>query len=138
MLQFLYCQPRFSPVYPYGNIHTLCVLERGSPPQGIKKGDCHMNENRIELNEETLENVVGGTSRTVRTGVDGLNAAVRLAPAKDSKQIASLPNGTIVNTISDELVYDPVAGRNFVEITFTYRGEQKTGWMASSILGLKR
>jgi len=36
-------------------------------------------------------------------------------------------------------VYDPVAGRNFVEITFTDKsGATRTGWVASSIVGLKR
>ena len=98
-----------------------------------------MSGTRKELNMEALENVVGGTQRTVRTGIDGLNAAVRSGPTKDSRQIASLPNGTIVNTITDELVYDPVAERNFVQVIYTTAsGEQKEGWIASSILGMKR
>ena len=64
---------------------------------------------------------------------------VRQGPSKGKKQIASLPNGTVVDTVSDQLVYDPVADRNFVQVTFTDKyGKQKTGWIASSIPGMKR
>ena len=91
-----------------------------------------------ELNLEEMGNVVGGVLRTVNTNCD-LNAAVRKGPSKNDSQIASLPNGTVVDTITDQLVYDPVAGRHFVEVRFTDKnGREKTGWIASSILGMKR
>ena len=73
-------------------------------------------------------------TRTVNTGVDGLDAAVRAEARKSSKQIGHLPNGTKVETVSDELVFDPEAGRNFVQVHFN----GQTGWIASSILGLPR
>ena len=76
--------------------------------------------------------------RTVNTGVDNLKAAVRSGPSKSSGQIASLANGTVVDTISDP-VYDSVAGRHFIEVTYTDRGGvSRTGWIATSILGMKR
>ena len=98
-----------------------------------------MEENKLqELNLDEMEKATGGVLRTVNTNCD-LNAAVRKGPSKKDGQIASLPNGTVVDTISDELVYDPVAGRHFVEVRFTDKnGQEKTGWIASSILGMKR
>ena len=94
---------------------------------------------RQELNMEQAGSVVGGVSRIVNTGVADLKAAIRNSPTKSGKQIASLTNGTMINTVTDELVYDPVAGRNFVEVIFTdANGNQKTGWIASSIVGMKR
>ncbi len=90
--------------------------------------------NMNELNLNDMEKVTGGVVHTINTGVDGLDAAVREEPRKASKQIGHIANGEKVNTISDTLVYDPVAQRHFVQVQF---GE-KTGWIASSILGLKR
>lgn len=87
-----------------------------------------------ELNLETMEQVSGGVKHTVNTGIPDLNAAVRAEPRKSSRQIGSLANGTQVNTVSDQLVFDPESGRNFVQVRFN----GKTGWIASSILGLKR
>ena len=98
-----------------------------------------MDKEKRELSLDEMDQVSGGVYRKVNTGKAGLNAAVRSGPSKGDRQIASLPNGTVVDTISDELVYDPVAGRNFVEVTYTDRGGvTRTGWIASSILGLKR
>lgn len=98
-----------------------------------------MDHEKRELSLEEMDQVSGGTFRTVNTGKAGLNAAVRSGPSKSDRQIASLENGTVVDTISDVLVYDPVAGRNFVEVTYTDRGGvSRTGWIASSILGMKR
>ena len=102
--------------------------------------DMNMNEteNRRELNLEEMDQVSGGVWRTVNTGTD-LNAVVRFGPSKSTKQIASLPNGTTVDTVTDKLVYDPVAERHFVEVVFTDRnGNQRIGWIASSILGMRR
>ena len=101
--------------------------------KGMKK----MEKMEIGLGE--MEQVTGGTQRVVNTGIDDIKAAIRLGPSKGSKQIASLASGTIVDTVSDELVYDSVAGRNFVEIVFTDRnGVQQKGWIAASIVGMKR
>ena len=93
-------------------------------------------EKKIELSLDQMEEVAGGVNRTVNTGVADLKAAVRKGPSKSSGQIDSLPNGTVVDTISDP-VYDSVAGRHFVEITYTDRGGvSRTGWIATSILGM--
>ena len=94
---------------------------------------------RQELNMDQAGSVTGGVSRIVNTGVDDLKAAIRNSPSKSGKQIASLTNGTMINTVTDELVYDPVAGRHFVEVTYTdANGNQQVGWIASSIVGMKR
>ena len=96
-------------------------------------------EERKELSLNKMEAVAGGVQRIVNTGIDNLNAAIRNGPSKGRKQIASLPNGTVIDTISDELVYDSVSGRNFVEITFTdKKGQKASGWIAASIVGMKR
>ena len=87
-----------------------------------------------ELNMNEMAKVNGGANHTVNTGVSGLNAALRAEPKKSSKQIGSIPNGTHVDTVTDQLVYDPVAGRHFVQVNWN----GKTGWVASSILGLPR
>ena len=98
-----------------------------------------MDNEKRELSLDEMEQASGGTYRKVNTGKAGLNAAVRSGPSKSDRQIASLENGTIVDTVSDVLVYDPVAGRNFVEVTYVDRGGvTRTGWIASSILGMKR
>ena len=97
-----------------------------------------MDKNTEELSLDTMDRIAGGVERTVNTGCD-LNAAIRMAPAKKSRQIASLVNGTVVDTVSDQLFYDPEAGRNFVEVYFTDKdGKRKSGWIAASIVGLKR
>lgn len=55
-------------------------------------------------------------------------------------QIASLPNGTVVDTIDEKHpVYDSVSNRNYVMISYTNKnGEKETGWVAASIVGLPR
>lgn len=91
-----------------------------------------------KLSMDALENVIGGVNRTINTGVDGLNAAIRIAPGKGNKQIASLVNGTTVNTLTDP-IYDQASGRNWVQIEFTDKyGQLQTGWVAASILGYRR
>ena len=95
-------------------------------------------EKKIELSLDQMEQATGGVYRTVNTCVADLKAAVRKGPGKSYGQVASLPNGTVVDTIS-EPVYDSVAGRHFVEVTFTDKGGvSRTGWIATSILGMKR
>ena len=98
-----------------------------------EKGDCMMDQK--ELSMEQMEQVNGGVLRIVNTGIEGLDAAVRKEARKSSKQIAHVSNGTIVDTVTDELVYDPAEGRNYVQVKLT---DGKTGWIASSILGLPR
>ena len=96
-------------------------------------------DNMKELSMEAMEQVTGGVVRTVNTGIDGLNAAIRCGAGKSFKQIASLPNGTKVDTVTDKVVYDADSGRNFVEITFTDKsGKSRNGWVAASIVGLPR
>ena len=96
-------------------------------------------DKKNELSLDMMEKVTGGVLRTINTGIDGLNAAIRAGAGKSYKQIASLPNGTTVDTISDTLYYDPVSDRNFVEITFTDKnGKESTGWVAASIVGMTR
>lgn len=87
-----------------------------------------------ELCLHQMEQVTGGVWRTVNTGVSGLNAALRIGPGKNTKQIASLPNGTQVDTVTDQVVFDSSSGRNFVEVTV----DGKRGWIAASIVGLPR
>ena len=91
-------------------------------------------EEKKELNPSEMENVTGGVWRTVNTGVSGLKAALRSGPGKGNPQIASLSNGTQVDTITDQVVYDPVSRRNFVEVSVN----GITGWVAASIVGLPR
>lgn len=91
-------------------------------------------ENKRELEPNEMEQVTGGVWRTVNTGVSGLKAALRAGPGKNTKQIASLPNGTQVDTVTDQVVFDSSSGRNFVEVTV----DGKRGWIAASIVGLPR
>ena len=91
-------------------------------------------ENTRDLKPDEMEQATGGVWRTVNTGVADLKAALRAGPGKNSKQIGSLPNGTQVDTITDQVVFDPVSGRNFVEVTV----DGKRGWIAASIIGLPR
>ncbi len=90
-----------------------------------------------KLTLEDLEHVTGGVTRYVDTGTSD-KAAIRSGPSKTARQIASLANGAVVDTIGQS-VYDPASGRNFVQISFTDRGGQKKiGWIAASIVGLPR
>ena len=91
-------------------------------------------ENNHELSMDEMSQVSGGVWHTVNTGVSGLDAALRAEPRKSSRQIGHIPNGTDVDTVSDTLVYDPDSHRHFVQVR--YNG--KIGWVASSILGMKR
>ncbi len=93
-----------------------------------------------ELDLNTMAQVSGGLQRFVNTGTSD-NAAIRSAPTQGQRnQIASLPNGTVVDTLNeDRLSRDPVSGRNYVEIRFVDKsGKERTGWIAASIVGLPR
>jgi len=89
-----------------------------------------------ELSLDMMEQVTGGKVRLINTGTEQ-NAAIRNAPG-NGKIIASLPNGTRVDTIGSP-IYDSGTDRNWIQIRFTTAsGNVKVGWIAASILGLKR
>ena len=94
-----------------------------------------MELNMTELKMDELNQVSGGVLRTVNTGYPNLNAKLRNGPSiSGTNQIASLPNGTVVDTVTDERVYDLASGRSFVQVTVN----GQTGWIAASIIGLPR
>ena len=82
-----------------------------------------------KINEEALENVVGGVKRTVDTGTSQ-NAALRDGPGKGYEQIASLKNGTKVNATG---VIKFADGRHWAEVDYP-----EYGWIAASIIGYDR
>lgn len=83
-----------------------------------------------KLNDEHLENVVGGVRRMVNTH-SNRNAAVRANPGMNYEQVASLTNGTSVN-ITGESVENVVDGRIWYEID-----DPVNGWIAGSLIGLR-
>ena len=91
-------------------------------------------ENMQELNLNQMEMVSGGAWRTVNTGVEGLNAALRAEAKKSSRQIGSIQNGTSVDVLDTSLTRDDESGRNYVYVTCN----GKSGWIAASIVGLPR
>ena len=97
-----------------------------------------MSENKRKIiSGDALEKVTGGVLRTVNTGTSD-KAVVRSGPSTGKRQIASLVNGSQVNTIGNP-VYDEASGRNWIKVSFTdENGALKTGWMATSLLGMKR
>ena len=92
-----------------------------------------------ELNLDELAQASGGVKRTINTGIDGMSAAIRDGASTSARWLAGLPNGTVVDTVTDKTVKDSVSGRNFVEIDYTDKnGNQARGWVAASIVGLPR
>jgi hypothetical protein len=89
----------------------------------------------VELSMDDLEQVTGGRTTTVNTGTDQ-NAAIRNAPG-NGDIIASLKNDTPVDTVGTP-VYDPGTDRNWIMVKFKQKGKIRTGWVAASIVGLKR
>ena len=89
----------------------------------------------VELNMDELEQVTGGRTATVNTG-RAENAAIRNAPG-NGKIIASLENGTLVDTVGTP-VYDAGTDRNWIKVKFKKKGKTLTGWIAASIVGMKR
>ncbi len=89
----------------------------------------------MELSMDELEQVTGGRTATVNTGTAD-NAAIRNAPGNGAI-IASLKNGTLVDTVGTP-VYDVGTDRNWIQIKFKKKGKIHTGWIAASIVGLKR
>ncbi len=95
-------------------------------------------DQKYELNMDQMEQVTGGVERVVNTGTTD-KAAVRCGPGTGYGWVISLVNGTKVDTVTDQSVFDPVSNRNFVEIRYKDKnGETKTGWIAASIVGLPR
>ena len=97
-------------------------------------------ENMNELNLDQMEQVNGGTARKINTGTAD-KAAIRRDPWIDKKNwMCSLKNGTMVDTLDDDkLYYDAASKRNFVQIKFTDKyGNEQTGYVAASIVGLPR
>ena len=90
-----------------------------------------MSEMMNRINDEALENVVGGAMKVVRTGTSQ-NAAVRKGPGTEFKQIRSLKNGTKVN-FTGTVFYSPEDDRNFAEIDYPVHG-----FIAASMIGLQR
>ena len=79
-------------------------------------------DNMNELNLDQMEQVNGGTARMINTGMEK-KAAIRRDPWIDKKNC----------------YYDAASGRNFVQIKFTDKyGNEQTGYVAASIVGLPR
>lgn len=84
-----------------------------------------------KLNPEELDNIVGGSTKTVQTGTTQ-NAAVRSGAGKNFPQITSLTNGTKVN-FTGYVEFNSADGRNWAEISAPVHG-----FVAASILGMDR
>ena len=100
----------------------------------------NMNEEIIndirEISEADMETVTGGVA--VNTGIDrnaGVWKAFDHIATKPSDY--SLPNGTDV-TIIGAPRFNETKKRNYVTIQFTHKGKICKGWIAASIVGLKR
>lgn len=81
------------------------------------------------INDEALDEVVGGAVRYVDTG-SSRHAALRNGPGTGFDQIDSLRNGTKVNT-TGRRIYNEDDDRYFSEV----RVNGMKGWIASSIIG---
>ncbi len=81
---------------------------------------------KINLSEQELENVSGGTTRVVNTG-DSRVAAIRIAPGLNTTVISTLSNGTQAH-VTGRFTY--ADGRNWAEIDYPVQG-----WIKGSILG---
>ena len=88
-----------------------------------------------ELNPDELESVTGGKTAAIHTGTSD-NAAIRKSPGTGAI-IASLKNGELVNTVGTP-VYDPASDRNWIMVEFRKKNRLMNGWVAASIVGLKR
>ena len=80
------------------------------------------------LDNNALNGVTGGVTRTVNTGM-AIDAVVRGGPGMQYGQIGSLKNNTQVNTTGNTS-YNPQDGRTWYEINYPMYG-----WMAGSLLG---
>ena len=84
-----------------------------------------------KLNQEELDNVIGGVAKTVQTGT-AQNAAVRSGAGMNFPQIASLTNGTVVN-FTGYVEFNRADGRHWAEINAPVHV-----FVATSILGMDR
>lgn len=80
------------------------------------------------LSSEDMNGVSGGVTRIVDTK-RAMDAVVRSGPGTQYPQIASLKNGTQVNTTGN-MSYNQIDGRTWYEINYPMYG-----WMAGSLLG---
>ncbi len=80
------------------------------------------------LNEAELNDVSGGVSRTVNTNM-AMDAVVRSGPGFNYPQVASLKNGTQVNTTGNTSS-NGMDGKVWYEINYPVYG-----WMAGTLLG---
>ncbi len=80
------------------------------------------------LNENELQNVSGGASRTINTGTTQ-PGVVRSGAGLNFSQIASLPSGTQVNTTGN------VGSNGMDGITWFEINYPVCGWIAGSLIG---
>ena len=94
-----------------------------------------MNIKELSLNE--LETVSGG-SAVINTG-SSQNAGIwkKWENIASGKASDSLENGFAVEIIGSPR-YNEAKGRNYVMISYLKKGVLKKGWIAASIVGLKR
>lgn len=85
-----------------------------------------------ELSLDEMEQVSGGMRRPVNTGTSR-DAAFRSGPGKSYPELCGIPNGTKVDTIGRETVWDPESGLNYVQVM--YNGME--GWIDASIVGMR-
>ena len=78
------------------------------------------------MNDQELDNVIGGEYRVVNTG-DTRDAAIRSYPGLNAPVVATLPNGTVANSTGRFAYAD---GRNWAEIN-----QPVQGWIKGAILG---
>ncbi len=86
--------------------------------------------NKQVLDDAAMNNISGGATCCVNTGMAGVDAVVRGGPGTTYAQIASLKSGTQVNTTGNTSV-NGFDGRTWHEINYPVYG-----WMAGSLLGL--
>ena len=87
-----------------------------------------MSENMNKINDEALENVVGGATRHVRNS-SASYTNIRSAAGHNSSVMFKLPNGAEVYTTGRTITKD---GFTWYEIVCN---EHPNGWIAGSKLG---
>ena len=91
-----------------------------------------------ELTLEEMERISGGATAPINTG-DDQNAGIwrKWEYIGVRKANDSLKNGTMVNIIGAPKFHEGKR-RNYVQIAYTNKGKMLKGWVAASIVGLKR
>jgi len=83
----------------------------------------------MKINDNILENVTGGATRTVHN--DTVNYAnCRTAPGLNSDTYFRIPNGTQVETTGRKVQKD-----GYVWYEIMLAGAYDTGWIAGSLIG---